>query len=70
MRMGELLDVVVQNYYVLGIKGMTSVGRIETASFIRQLKRAFNHPRSPGAQGRSGAGLEASETPPNPPGML
>jgi hypothetical protein len=38
---GELLDVVTEGYYDLGLNDITPDGRIETASFIRLLKRAL-----------------------------
>jgi hypothetical protein len=38
---GELLDVVTEGYYDLGLNEITPDGRIETASFIRLLKRAL-----------------------------
>ena len=37
----QRLDVVTEGYYDLGLNDITPDGRIETASFIRLLKRAL-----------------------------
>ena len=38
---GEHIDVVADGYYSLGINDITPDGRIETASFVRLLKKAL-----------------------------
>ena len=38
---GEHIDVVADKYYNLGINDITPDGRIETASFVRLLKKAL-----------------------------